>query len=367
MWADVSALLARAVSDGVIPGCAVCVRVRGEVAFEAAWGQAEQRPEVRMATTETVWDLASLTKVLATTPVAMSLVADGTLDLHAPLREILPDAPQGVTAAHCLSHSSGLPPWRPLYALDEVKGAEWGSAAARDHALAAARSTALQSPPGSKHAYSDLGFLLLGAAMETLTGARLDRLYASRVAAPSGVALHWGWPDAAATEDCPERGRVIRGEVHDLNAYAMGGVSSHAGLFGKVSQVAAAAAWQLRAFKGEDSAGLSPQVVRQFWSYVGAGSHHLGWDGVSASGSSAGPLWPRDGVGHLGFTGCGVWIAPEQDVIVAMVSNRVHPVVEGGSVPDAPLHPRYLAFKALRPAVHTAVIETLKANEGWPG
>ena len=367
MWAEVDALLARAVADGVVPGCALCVRVGGEVAFETVKGQAEQRPVPRPAVVDTVWDLASLTKVLATTPVAMSLVADGTLSLHAPLRDILPDAPEGVTAAHCLSHSSGLPPWRPLYAMDEVKGAQWGSAAARDHALAAARSTALQAAPGSQHAYSDLGFLLLGAAMEALAGARLDQLYADRVAAPSGVKLSWGWPDAAATEDCPERGRVVRGEVHDLNAYAMGGISSHAGLFGQVSQVAAAAAWQLQAWQGERTAGLSPDVVREFWSYAGAGSHHLGWDGVSASGSSAGPLWPTDGVGHLGFTGCGVWIAPRQDVIVAMVSNRVHPVVEGGSVPNAPIHPRYQAFKALRPAVHTAVIEALKDNDRWPG
>ena len=367
MWAEVDALLARAVSDGIMPGCAVSIWLDGAPAHSVAFGRAELRPHPRSASLQTPWDLASLTKVLATTPIAMSLVADGALDLDAPLTEILPDAPKGVTAAHCLSHTSGLPPWRPLFDLPDVRGAGWGSAAARDHVLAAARGTPLVAVPGDEHAYSDLGFLLLGAAMETLCSQRLDALYESRVRQPSGVDLRWGWTGAAATEDCPKRGVVVRDSVHDLNAHAMGGISSHAGLFGAVEQVAAAAAWQLSSWQGENSRGLDSSVVRRFWSHRAAGSHHLGWDGVSAAGSSAGDLWPQDGVGHLGFTGCGVWIAPRQDAIVALVSNRVHPVVEGGSVPDAPIHPRYAAFKTLRPAVHTAVVEALKRADRWPG
>ncbi len=366
MWAEVDDLLQGAVADGILPGCALAVWMGDSPLHTAVFGQAEQRPTPRPATLQTPWDLASLTKALGATPVAMSLVADGRLDLDAPLRTILPDAPVGVTAAHCLSHTSGLPAWRPLYLLPEVAGAGWGSPAARDHALAAARSTALQAAPGTRHAYSDLGFLLLCAAVETVTGHRLDRLYEERVRSRSGVSLRWGWPGAAATEDCPERGEVIRGTVHDLNAHAMGGVSSHAGLFGRVEDVAAAAAWQLRAWRGEEGEGLVPEVVRRFWSHSAAGSHHLGWDGVSPTGSSAGDRWPADGVGHLGFTGCSVWIAPRQDVIVALVSNRVHPIVEGGSGPDAPIHPRYAAFKVLRPAIHTAVVAALQGAGRWP-
>jgi CubicO group peptidase (beta-lactamase class C family) len=366
VWTELHKLLQGAVDDEVIPGCAVSVWTSEERVHRAAFGMAEIRPSSRPAEIDTPWDLASLTKVLATTPVAMSLVADGMLDLDAPLQAVLPGAPAGVTAAHCLSHTSGLAPWAPLYALPEVSGAGWGSPAARDHALAAVRSTALTKAPGSQHAYSDLGFLLLGAAMETIGGDRLDALFEERVCSPSGVSLRWGWPGAAATEDCPERGEVVRGTVHDLNAHAMGGVSSHAGLFGRVDDVAAAAAWQLRAWRGTTDQGLSPEVVRRFWSHEGAGSHHLGWDGVSASGSSAGAMWPADGVGHLGFTGCSVWIAPRQDTIVVLVSNRVHPVVEGGSVPDAPIHPRYAAFKALRPAIHSAVVSSLRGAGRWP-
>jgi CubicO group peptidase (beta-lactamase class C family) len=367
MWAEVDALIQGAVDDGVVPGCGLHIRLHGAPVHEVSLGSAELRPVLRPATAQTPWDLASLTKVLATTPIAMSLVADGTLDLDSPLSAVLPDAPAGVTAAHCLSHTSGLPPWRPLYERPDVKAQGWGTAAARAHALAAARAVPAQAAPGQNHAYSDLGFLLLCSAMETLTGQRLDELFEARVRGPSGVDLRWGWPEAAATEDCPERGAVVKSAVHDLNAHAMGGVSSHAGLFGRASDVAAAAAWQLRAWQGQSDAGLSPVLVRRFWSHKAAGSHHLGWDGVSPGTSSAGPLWPVDGVGHLGFTGCGVWIAPHQDLIVALVSNRVHPIVEGGSVPDAPLHPRYAAFKALRPAVHTAVVEALMRADRWPG
>lgn len=365
MWSEVDRLLEEAVASSVVPGCAVQVQLGGEVVYEGVFGQAELRPNPRPATSQTAWDLASLTKVLATTPIAISLASDGLLDLDAPLRNILPDAPDGVTAAHCLSHTSGLPAWLPLYEHAEVRGPGWGSAAARDHALAVARGSALQAEPGAVHAYSDLGFLLLCAALETLSGQRLDRLFEARVRSPSGVDLRWGWEGAAATEDCPQRGKVIVGTVHDLNAHAMGGVSAHAGLFGRASDVGAAAAWQLRAWAGQRDEGLQPELVRRFWSHSAAGSHHLGWDGVSAVGSSAGPLWPADGVGHLGFTGCGVWIAPRQELIVAMVSNRVHPSVAGGAVPDAPVDARYAAFKLLRPAVHSAVIRAVQGAHRW--
>lgn len=105
--------------------------------------------------------------------------------------------------------------------------------------------------------------------------------------------------------------------------------------------------------------------MRDAWTARGPGSHRLGWDGVTPGGSSAGPRWPLDGVGHLGFTGCSVWVAPRQRVVVALLSNRVHPEVAGGAVPDAPVSKRYAAFKRLRPALHTAVVEALDAQGRW--
>jgi CubicO group peptidase (beta-lactamase class C family) len=366
MWTRVDQLLLTAVNFDVTPGCAVCIRTRTEVLHTAAFGSAELRPEPRPTSLTTPWDLASLTKVLATTPIAMRMVAAGVLDLDAPISDTLADAPAGVTAAHCLSHTSGLPAWAPLFDAALVRAAGHGSAEARDRVLLLARNTAIDVPPGTQHRYSDVGFLLLCAQLEAIGGAPIDALFDTHVRQPSGIDLRWGWPEAAATEDCPDRGEVIVGQVHDLNAHAMGGASSHAGLFGPVQAVAAAAAWQLRAWSGVEDEGLRPAIVQQFWSHQGAGSHHLGWDGVSAAGSSASRCWPRDGVGHLGFTGCSIWIAPRQDIVVVICANRVHPVVEGGSIPDAPIHPRYAAFRALRPQVHSAVINALETAGRWP-
>jgi len=363
MFDAVDGLLEEAVATGVFPGTSMCVRNADRVIHRYSGGRAEIRPDVRPATDATVWDLASLTKALATTPIAMALVDAGMLDLEAPVNAVLADVADGVTARQLLSHTAGYPAWVSMAEQMGLTGA--GTDAVRAEVLRIARTTPLTSTPGSRYVYSDLGFLTLCALLEKLGGARLDGLYERYVRAPSGIDLRFGWPRAAATEECPVRGSLVRGEVHDLNAWLMGGVSSHAGLFGTAENVAAAAAWQLRAWRGVGDQGLSTEVVRQFWGATTVGSHHLGWDGVSPSGS-AGPLWPMDGVGHLAFTGCSVWIAPRQNLVVAWATNRVHPEIEGGAVPDAPISPRYAAFRQLRPKVHTAVVEAMKQSSRWP-
>lgn len=364
MWAEVDGLLEKALEAGLATGCALCVRVGDRELLVRERGLASVRPVRRAVVQRQPWDLASLTKVLCTTPVTLALAGQGQLDLDQPLRRVFPAAPPGVTAAHCLQHTSGLPAWRRLFDEVQAAGLAWGSAETRAWVASRVCETPLDHPPGVAHRYSDLGMLLLGAALEAATGARLDQLWSTLVGGPSGADLRWGWPNAAATEDCPVRGRVVVGEVHDLNAAVMGGIAPHAGLFGDVRAVAAAAAWQLRAWHGARE-GLEPNLVREAWSRSGPGSHRLGWDGVTLGASSAGPRWPADGVGHLGFTGCSLWVAPRQRVVVAFLSNRVHPVIEGGAVPDAPVHPRYTAFKALRPALHTAVVDALTVGGLW--
>ncbi|MEL6345631.1 MAG: serine hydrolase domain-containing protein [Myxococcota bacterium] len=361
MWADLEALLQAGVKDGLFPGCAIAVRSATDEIFSVAVGQAEQTPQPRPATLKTPWDLASITKVLGATPVAMRLMADGRLDLDAPIRERIPDAPEGVTAAHCLSHTSGLPAWRALFE-DFPDPDRWGTDDLRQQALRRAYTTPVFAPPGVAYVYSDLGMMLLCALLEHIGGERIDAVWQREARAAE---LRWGWPvAAAATEDCPARGRVLVGEVHDLNTAVLGGASTHAGLFGPVEAVAAAAAWQLRAWMGEAGEGLSPAVVRRFWSHRAVGSHHLGWDGVTPGKSTAGDRWPLTGVGHTGFTGGVLWIAPEKDVVVAFCSNRVHPHVEGGARPGA-TGPKTAAFRALRPKVFTAVVEALEADGRW--
>ena len=361
-WRAVDAILAQGVEDGLFAGAALCVRGLQTEYHAAACGLAEVRPRERAASLQTPWDLASITKVLGTTPLAMRMVAQGRLELDAPIQQRIADAPTGVTAAHCLSHTSGLPPWRALFST-LTNQQRWGLPATRDEALRLARTVPVTAAPGQRYAYSDLGFMLLCALLEDIGGERLDVLWQREVGTPSGADLRWGWPEAAATEDCPVRGAVIVGQVHDLNTAVLGGISSHAGLFGPVQQVAAAAAWQLRGFHGADE-GLSAQVVRRFWQHRAVGSHRLGFDSPTPGIASAGPRWPLDGVGHTGFTGGSVWIAPTQRVVVAFCSNRVHPVVEGGSVPGA-TGPKTVAFKRFRPRLFTAIVDALEAEGRW--
>lgn len=368
-FAEVVALLDREAERGTFAGCGLSVWWEGAERLALTRGLAELRPRQRALRPRHPFDVASLTKVLCTTPLVYRLVSDGRLDLDAPVTELLPDGPVGVTPRHLLQHASGLPAWNRIYEAVEASGHPWGSDEARGLALELARTTPPEAAPGAQHRYSDLGFLTLGAVAEAAAGARLDRAWETAIRSPAGVDLRWGWPDAAATEDCPFRGRVVVGEVHDLNAAVMGGIAPHAGLFGSATAVAALTQWQLEAWQGA-AQRLDPAVVRAGWADKGPGSHRLGWDGISPGGSSAGSLWPLDGVGHLGFTGCSVWVAPRQGVIVAFLSNRVHPSVEGGSVPDALADAprstgRYQAFRALRPALHTALASGLQRLGVW--
>lgn len=352
-----------ALTRGAAAGVSVSVRSLAGVDWSTDRGLAQVCPRRRHVVTGQVWDVASLTKVLATTSICMKLVDEGVLELDAPLQDCLPGAPAGVTPRLCLSHASGWPAWRRLF--DEVLDADrpWGTATTRQWVMEQAWTTPLEAPPGTRHRYSDIGMLALGAYLERRTGQRLDLLWHDRVGNLLNLDLRWGWPGAAATEDCPVRGRVVVGEVHDLNAAVMGGIAPHAGLFGSARAVTGLGLEVLRCRRG--GGWVRPGVIDTFFSHEGPGSHRLGWDGVTPGGSSAGPRWPLDGVGHLGFTGCSLWLAPRQGVAVALLANRVHPVVEGGSVPGAPLHPRYRCFKALRPQVHTAVVEALEAAGAW--
>ena len=356
MFDEVTGLLEGAVADGIVPGISLCVSTSQRQFYHRTIGMAELRPHRRVANNDTPWDLASLTKVMVTTPVAMSMVGSGNLSLDLEVAKVLPDVHPDITVAHLLNHSSGLPAWMPMVEELGVEGG--GTTAVREQVLQLARTAPLEAPPGTSYRYSDLGFMTLMAVLEHVGGARLDGLYEHLVRGPSGADLRWGWPQAAATEDCPTRGEMVRGEVHDLNAWLMGGVSGHAGIFGTAAAVAQNAAWQLRAWHGDTSQGLRPEVVRQFFGTRGAGSHWLGWDGVSPGGS-AGARWPQNGVGHLAFTGCSVWIAPKSDLIVVMTSNRVHPEIEGGAVPNSNISHRYQRFRDFRPKIHTAVLDAV--------
>lgn len=351
-WQELDALLGAALAEGVAPSADLVVRAQGEVVHRFRAGLAQRVPIERPLNPEIRWDLASLTKVLAGSALSYALIDRGLLRFDSLARELVPEAAPGVTLAQLLSHSAGYPAWRPFYERVDAAGLAWGSPEARALVLREAASTPLEAEPGARHTYSDLGFLVICSMLEAAGGERIDRLWQRLVAEPGGFSgLSWGSPNAVSTEDCPRRGQVVTGQVHDLNCASMGGFSSHAGLFGDAEAVSFAGQRFLDAARGLGP--LAGDSIRVAWTRRGAGSHHLGWDGPSAEGSSSGAYFGDDAVGHLGFTGTSLWISPSRQVVVALLTNRVHP-----SVADQ-------RIRALRPRVHDEVVRTLIGLGRW--
>lgn len=358
----VEALLAEGVRDGAFPG-AVGLIVRGGVAgWHHAQGHAQLTPVRREASTATIYDLASLTKVLAALPVALALIERRILDLDAPVQAVLPEFTGGargeVTFRHLLAHTSGLPAWRALYL----------RAPARDRVLDEICRTPLAADPGKAVEYSDLGILLLGFAMERIAASRIDELVREHVTRPLGLRETMYTPPAALRERCAateaghgyerekvgEEGRgyrwkreVMVGEVHDGNAYyAMEGVAPHAGLFSTAWEVAAIAQEWLRPGRllGEASAAQATSDQR-----AGAEGYPrgLGWV-LHHEGTFFEPLGPRS-FGHTGFTGTSVAVDPDLDLVAVLLTNRVH--LGGGN----------MKIQEFRPRFHRAVREALRA------
>jgi len=344
----IHALLERATTRAFPSACLLVAR-EGQPLIHHAYGRGGL---------DTVYDLASLTKVLATTAAVMQLTARGELGPTDPVARWLPELARGPSRAlwiwHLLAHASGLPAWLPLYEQARQLPASRRRAVARRLALCAP----LQARPGERAVYSDLGFILLDWALERCTGQRLDRLAEQLVFAPLGllrtrfVDLHRaGAVEAmqalpvAPTERCPWRGRRLRGEVHDDNCHAMGGIAGHAGLFSSAFEVHLIVRELLAAHAGRRSI-FTPAVVRRFFRRrpVPGSTRALGWDTPAPRGSSAGKLFSPRSVGHLGFTGTSIWIDLERQLSVVLLTNRVY----HGREPNL--------LRALRPRLHDAVV-----------
>ena len=356
------------------PGAVLRVSRRGRLLFEEAVGRIAL-PEAGgpdgPVTPDTVFDLASLTKPLATTTVMMALVARGRLAPDDPVGRWVPDLAgtdkMAIPLSQLLAHVSGLPPWRPFgeWLLREHGPAFAGTPEARSEVLRRIGWATLESARATSCVYSDLGFILLGWALEAAGAAPLDRLFADVVACPlelprvffapvlAGLAAPFPVPldQVAATELCPTRRRVLRGEVHDDNAYLLGGVAGHAGLFGTAAAVDAIVTALHTAWRGGDGGPFDSAVVRRFWTVprVPGSTRVWGFDTPSPVGSSAGARPPARAVGHLGFTGTSFWLDLDEGVVVTLLTHRVHP-----SRWTTGIH-------AFRPALHDAVWTALHA------
>ena len=353
-------LLQEGVSDRVYPGAVLLVVERGKTVFFRAVGNAAEHPRPVPMKKETIFDLASLTKPLATTLAVMKQVDGGTLGLDELMGELLPGVAmadkRGITPRMLLSHASGLRDWEPFYTrLDDVPTGK-RKQKVREWILA----SSLLFSPGSKELYSDLGFILLEWIIERKTGRPLDQYLREQLYGPLGVRGLFLYdasrpPSAekaefAATEACPWRKRVLQGEAHDENAYAMGGYSGHAGLFGTATDVGAIGNFLLRCYNGSERELLRPDTVQTFFSRqreARDATWALGWDTPSPQGSSTGSYFSEKSVGHLGFTGTSIWMDLDKQVVVILLTNRVH------------LSRKNDKIKAFRPMLHDCVMEAL--------
>ncbi len=318
-------------------------------------------PSLQPLRQDTVFDLASLTKPLVTATLAARLVERGILEWSTPVGAVLrdlPDAWRGIRVWHLLSHSAGLPAWRPFW---QDLRREFGEALPEvpiERRQALVRRLVLSSPieaaPGCRVLYSDLSFMLLGFVVEALMGRRLDRAWGelgfSAAFRPVLRSRNRRQPideEVAATEQSDWRGGVLQGEVHDENCWSMGGIAGHAGLFGTASQVVEIVN---PLFRGRL---FSPDVAEAAFSRItpseGPARTLGGWDVPSGEGSSAGPqLSARKGVvGHLGFTGTSLWVDRSSGWAFLLLTQRVHLGRE---------HP---GIRSLRPAFHEAALSDL--------
>lgn len=319
-------------------------------------------------TSTTIYDLASLTKPLATVTALVLLVQRGQCRLDDRIDSVLPEleeAPVGpATIRDLLTHSAGLPGWRAFYEQlcpDAVLPASSdGRANAARQFLQLMKQEALIYKRGERSLYSDLGFMLLGNVVERLSGSSLDRFVAEHIAQPLradpfrylpigqelGIYRSGMTGRIAPTEWDSWRGRLLCGEVHDENAAALGGVAGHAGIFGSAEAVLAVTGAWLAGYHCKASM-LDSDIVREFSSrHVGISesSWALGWD-TPSSPSSSGQYFSSQSFGHLGFTGTSIWIDPVCELEVVLLSNRVHPTRNNDGI------------RSFRPVIHDLVYQ----------
>lgn len=371
-WNDVNAAFESAVERRVFPGATVMVRVGRDVPFHGVYGHRTLIPEPAPLKFDTVFDLSSLTKVLATTMAVMALVRDGRLRLDDRVARFFPNfgvrGKSHITFRNLLAHCSGLAAWRPFY--QRVAEIEHGgrvnfmaSDGAKQWVFEEIHREKPEAPPGTKAIYSDLNFIVLGEAVEQITGVPLNRFCRDKIYREAGLRatdfidlslarsrrLEPVREMFAATEVCPSRNRLLVGEVHDDNAYAMGGVCGHAGLFAPVAEVDRLAATLIDAYHGRPSL-FSQKIVAQFWkrdTMVAGSTWALGWDTPSPQQSSSGRYFSPRAVGHLGFTGTSLWIEPDAEIAVSILTNRVHPTRDNH------------AIREFRPRIHDLIMEAI--------
>ncbi len=342
-------ILQEGIARAAFPSASIAVTYQGKLVSLKAFGRFTYEPSSPAVTVTTVFDLASVSKVVATTTMAMILYQRGLIDLEAPVASIVPefsgsDTRRGeVTVRMLLAHSSGLPAYEKLFL----------KATTRDELLAAAFATPLTADPGTRAEYSDIGFIILAIALERVADESLDRFCQREIFGPLGMRHTAFNPPAAwrasippTADDHTFRKRIIQGEVQDENASVLGGVAGHAGLFATAEDLATFAHVLLQ--------GGAPLVRPETLAFFTrrettpeGTSRALGWD-TPSSPSQSGKYFSARSFGHLGYTGTSLWIDPERGLSITLLTNRTWPDCDNKAIKD------------VRPAFHDAVVEALE-------
>lgn len=389
---NVARLLSEAVDGGTVAGAVALVRLRGEEVWHEAFGQASVTPEPQPMARETIFDLASLTKPLVGATVSLALVEQGILSLDEEITRLVPELAhlkrKGVTLRRILSHSSGLPGWRPLYVWTQD----------RDEVLRVIDSLGLATDPGTRFEYSDLGFVVLGLVLERAMERRLEELATDLVFGPlemsqtgylpavasqgfaateEGNAFEKRMTDWAGMEFSGWRTKFHPGEVNDGNAhYALGGVSAHAGAFSSAADLGRFGEMWLAAVAGGESPVISRAIARLAISEQAphGARRGLGWDLMKMGGPTlselsradagffppaetpwvprpSGELLSANSFGHTGFTGTSMWLDPERNLVAILLTNATHPRVDLGK-----------PVNSLRARFHNAVVTAVDSK-----
>jgi len=358
-------LVLEGIEAGIFPGASITVWAR-EGGFQGLfYGRYTYCPWSPRISKETLFDLASLTKPIVTALLVLRLISQGKLALDTCLGDLefirpWPRDKANIMIADLLSHSSGLPAWIPLYKEWSLKRNK-RPCLSKEDAARKILSTGLLYIPGTRSIYSDLGFILLGFIIEAILGMDLHEAFRRLVLYPLGLNPEGlGYRPSMETKDyapsfyCRQRGRVLMGEVQDLNAWYLGGISGHAGLFGSSIQCAALLSRLLLIIDSQYSADAFPKSLLKTFFFPEkrppGSTWALGFDTPSPSNSQSGSLFSRASVGHLGYTGTSFWMDLEKGIVIVVLTNRTFPFDSTKSRE---------VMKEFRPRLHDAIMKDL--------
>lgn len=350
LFNDVDMVINKAIEDKSFPGAVVLVWKEGQTIFEKAYGNFTYDLTSPKVKTNTIYDLASLTKVVATTTAAMICYDRNLISLDDRVTKFIPEfgenGKENITIKNLMIHNSGLPAWKKFYGRDLKY----------DDVINEIYSSQLEYKPGEKTVYSDLGIITLGKIIEKVTGMTLDIFCRDEIFFPLKMNSTFFNPNdslkifCAPTEtDNYWRMKTLQGEVHDETSAMLNGVAGHAGLFSTADDLAKLMSVLINKGKFEQKQFIKQSTIELFTKrYSAESTRAIGWDTKSDSGSSAGKYFSKNSFGHTGYTGTSIWADPERNLFVVFLTNRVYPTRENTKI------------QKIRPQLHNAVIKCIE-------